>query len=651
MKSVILVLAALTAILSTASFALADDCEYVSSEKVCWDSGSGMTLSWTYAKSTVGKYQIEARDFNWLGSVFLRVIHNNTVKEGMISEGEAYVFDFTNGTGFEGIKIVADQVSNINPMPANIGVYPSDPVAKITVRSQEAKEKKTPSLGMDISIEGEAKTGSRITAYIKTENSGDADLAGMDITIYYDGLKLMRDYDLNNGLFSEDTLTLPEIEWENVSKYRLTPVSHTIVREGFFIDVLNFSDKAIISASYNRSSKTDTLIKGRSIIFNFTEDKIYRGVKIQGINISSDAAELVLQFPAKNMLKRSYNSISKGSSESIKLGFLIPVSSKRIFTITASASGKDDEGAIYTALKSLTLSASNALGIKKTVTNSILGEKMYTESYYGVGGIRSIRNITYVTIRVDNLQTYPVYGIKLEDSIPPSFNFPEDANKTSISWVLDMNAGDNREFKYEIKAKRQGVYNLPRAGITWNEWGEEMRKESESPRTTVSGPYIGIERSFSKSSLNIGETLQVTLSIINNGDIPANVTVKESVPRNATHLSGGLSFSGFLNPGEQGNIVYNISLYREGTLEFGSPEINSRNQGFDWYSPLPDKKVQFLQQPSTASPAATAIQAGNAHVNETGLIQRIDEKIPWLEGAISIITFLFAIFLLLTLKN
>jgi len=72
-------------------------------------------LSWSYARTVISDYQIEARDFNWLGSVFIRVTHNNTVREGMLSEGEGFIFDFSNGTGFHGVKIIADEVSNINP--------------------------------------------------------------------------------------------------------------------------------------------------------------------------------------------------------------------------------------------------------------------------------------------------------------------------------------------------------------------------------------------------------------------------------------------------------------------------------------------------------------------------------------------------------
>jgi hypothetical protein len=644
-----LILITLGTILFMAFPGLGEDCDLIKEEKVCWDSGTNVTLSWSYPGSTVGNYQIEVRDFNWLGSAFVKVTHNNSIKEGMLSEGEAFIFDFTEGSDFSGIKIIADQVSNINPMPANIGTYPDNPNAKITVKLQEDEEKKIPELGVGISTEGEAKIGARVTVYVKTENSGEADLLDTNLTIYYDGLN----YDANNGVFGEGTAADSQIQWENVSNYRLTTAHHTIVKDGFFIDILNFSaGTALISAGYNLITQSDRLMEGNSIIFNFTNDKYYRGVKLTGKKISSDSAELTLQFPRKNLLKRNYYAIYKGTYETTRLSFLLPSGNKSSFPITVNAAGKDREGKTYEESSSTTISASN-LNIKKKVSNSILGGALYPESYPGVGGIRGIRNITYVTLIVENQQVYPVYGARLMDTIPPGFNFLDDANRTAISWVLDIGAGEYKEFRYEIQAKRQGVYNLPKADLKWVDWGEEVHNGSESPKTKVSGPYLGIDRRFSKSDLNIGENLQVTLFLINNGDVPTNVTVREVVPQNATFLSGQLSYSGFLNPGEQANIAYNISMYRAGELEFDEPEISSRNLGFDWHSQVPVRKVRFLSQGSepAITPSITAVEEEEVKVNEMGLIQRIDENAPWLEGAVSISSFLIAIILLLSLNK
>ena len=359
-----------------------------------------------------------------------------------------------------------------------------------------------------------------------------------------------------------------------------------------------------------------------------------------------------MQLPIKNSLKRKYSYIQNGKTESVKFSFLIPAYLKKNFSIFVNASGRDASGAVYTSSKYQQISSSETLRITKRVSDSILGERIYPESYYGVGGIRSKKEVTYVNIRVDNLQSYPVYGVKLVETIPPSFNFINDTNSTSISWDFDINASDFREFRYELKARRPGVYNLPKAELTWNDLGYQVNINSDSPRTTVSGPYLGVERSLNKSSLVIGDRVQVTLFIINNGDVPTNVTLKEKVPINATFLSGSLYFSGFLNPGETAQITYNISV--SDVLDFKPPEINSRNTGFEWYAPLPQKKVSVLKTitSSTAADAAPEVKATAPSMQpQKGILEIIDDRLPWLEGAISMLTLLFGIFILIKLNK
>lgn len=647
-----IILAALLLFLVSVQSVLAEDCDSIRDEKVCWDKGTETTLSWSYAKTTISGYQIEVRDFNWLGSVFIRVTHNNTVREGMLSQGEGFIFDFSNGTGFQGVKIIAGEVSNINPMPANTGVYPNDPRAKITVKFIEEDEQEIPELGLSVSTIEEKTSGSIITAEINLENSGNGDIMDTELTIFYGSLKLRNEYDAVGGYFSEGTMAVSDIAWENVSKYRLSRSASTILKDGFLIEILNFSERTImLRSTYNFSTKSGTITEGGSMIFNFTSGENYKGFRLLGGNFSIDSAELTMQLPVKNSLKRKYSYIQNGKTESVKFSFLIPPNLKRSFSIFVNASGNDASGAVYTASKYQQISASETLKITKRVSDSILGERIYPESYYEVGGIRSKKEVTYVNIRVDNLQNYPVYGIKLVETIPPSFNFINDTHSTSISWDFDINASDFREFRYEIKARRPGVYNLPKSELAWNEWGDQVNIYSDSPRTTVSGPYLGIERSLNKSSLVIGDRVQVTLIVVNNGDVPTNITLKEKVPVNATFLSGNLYYSGFLNPGETAQISYNISA--SDVLDFKPPEISSRNTGFEWYAPLPQKKIMVSKtiSSSTTEDNTPEVNAAAPPSQQQGILDIIDERLPWLEGAVSMLTLLFGIFVLIKLNK
>ena len=221
----------------------------------------------------------------------------------------------------------------------------------------------------------------------------------------------------------------------------------------------------MLRATHNFSSINGTLLEGGSMVFDFSTGEDFRGFKLLGGNFSEYLAELTLQLTKTNVLKRNYPFIYYGNTESVKLSFQIPSSSRKSFTIRVNASGKDSSGKIYNASEQKTILTLETFHITKRVSDSILGPEIYPESYYVVGGIRSKNEVTHVDIRVDNMQSYPVRGVRLVDTIPPSFYFINDTNSTSISWDFDINASDFREFRYELRARRPGVYNLPKAEL------------------------------------------------------------------------------------------------------------------------------------------------------------------------------------------
>ena len=647
----IIVVIAIVSLLTIPSTAL--ECEFLNDNKICWESYISTTLNWTSSIVTSGEYQIEARDFNWLGSVSLRVTRNGIAKDGILSEGESFIFDFSTNSTFEGIKIIADKISNKN-LPINIGTYPADPMAKITAKFPENMK---PSPTVTITTEGTPKAGSKITAFIQIENSGKTDFIDPELIILFDDLVPLNEYDF--GALSEGTVYGPELKWKNSSTYTLTPIFPNTFKNGFYIKILNFSNNmAFLSASYNLSTKYATLMEDNSIVFDFPDENDYKSVKMIGKKINENSVEFMLQFPEKNILKRSYPVISKESDESIKLSFSIPKSSRKKFTITAKALGKDDEGNLYSASNSAAIIMPDTFKIQKTVSDSILGERIYPEYDYIMGNIGTIRNITYVTILVENIQNYPLYGVQLIDTIPPVFKLMEDANRTSfLIWSFDIKANEIKEFTYLLTARKEGIYYLPRAQIIWNEGGEKNLLESNTPGSQASGPYIVMQRSFNKSTVRQDDILQVSLSIINTGKFPTKITVTDIVPENATFISGKQSFSGVIRPGNVAKISYNI-LIKEGTIEFHEPEITSKNTGFEWYEPVPVMTIPVLSPSPSSTPVVNTptIPADVPVIvpdppPDKGILELISEQFPWLESATAVVMLLFGISLLILLNR
>ena len=70
MKLTLFFLSVIISVLFTIDSAIAEDCETIHEQKICWEGSPSTTLSWTHPITTSGGYQIEAKDFNWLGSIF-----------------------------------------------------------------------------------------------------------------------------------------------------------------------------------------------------------------------------------------------------------------------------------------------------------------------------------------------------------------------------------------------------------------------------------------------------------------------------------------------------------------------------------------------------------------------------------------------------
>ncbi|MDL5502625.1 MAG: hypothetical protein QSU88_05350, partial [Candidatus Methanoperedens sp.] len=70
------------------------------------------------------------------------------------------------------------------------------------------------------------------------------------VRIIYDGLEL-NEFDFEKNFMNEIT-SGPEIKWENVSSYKVTPANPGIIKNGYNIQILNFSNEtAIININYN----------------------------------------------------------------------------------------------------------------------------------------------------------------------------------------------------------------------------------------------------------------------------------------------------------------------------------------------------------------------------------------------------------------
>ena len=154
-----------------------------------WDDGTSYTMSWTNPSVTKGDYVIKVIDFNWKGDAVVSVTKDGETKNGVLSQGENTIFDFTkNTTYFQGVKIYPATVSNFLPLPTNIGTYPCCPAATITVQIAKVISEKKPKLELSFSSDWDGRAGYTSEFTFKLENTGDASFSEGNITINLSGL-------------------------------------------------------------------------------------------------------------------------------------------------------------------------------------------------------------------------------------------------------------------------------------------------------------------------------------------------------------------------------------------------------------------------------------------------------------------------------
>lgn len=178
-----------------------------------WEGASSYTLSWTNPSISKGGYVIKVIDFDWKGNAVISVTRQGETQNGVLSEGESIIFDFTrNGTTFRGVRINANTISNTQSFPPNTGTYPCCPAAEISVEvSREIISQKKPKLELSLTTDWNGKLGSVSVMKIEIRNTGDADFSEGNITINLDGLKIAYPQELSDNaltyILSKDQVT------------------------------------------------------------------------------------------------------------------------------------------------------------------------------------------------------------------------------------------------------------------------------------------------------------------------------------------------------------------------------------------------------------------------------------------------------------
>ena len=138
-------------------------------------------------------------------------------------------------------------------------------------------------------------------------------------------------------------------------------------------------------------------------------------------------------------------------------------------------------------------------------------------------------------------------------------------------WEGLLEPGESAQIIYEMLCTRVGSFVLPRASVDYQDkWKITYTSESEDAVLAIKG--IQVEKAVDFGTVQVGEAVVVTVSVINTYDERAtNIVIKDLVPAELTVLEGDTSWNiDALDPGEEVTFTYSLKATTTGTFSLGA---------------------------------------------------------------------------------
>ncbi len=223
------------------------------------------------------------------------------------------------------------------------------------------------------------------------------------------------------------------------------------------------------------------------------------------------------------------------------------------YLITARAWGEDVLGEKYEKTDKTT---AHILPAHRVELVKYASEKIY------------LGDTAYITITARNNGSIPIPHATLTDTLPPDLQ-----GNTTLTWNLTLPPGGQKSITYQVKPRPPGTILTPPATLRWQLQGVNYTLRSNTPKIIVSGPEVTAVKKADPKQLTQGETATITLTLKNSGDLAAVVTVKDTLPSNATLKTGSPNWSGILYPEEPRTLTYTLQFNQTGTYNLPPAQL------------------------------------------------------------------------------
>jgi uncharacterized repeat protein (TIGR01451 family) len=343
----------------------------------------------------------------------------------------------------------------------------------------------------------------------------------------------------------------------------------------------------------------------------------------QFVDVIIDTAGLNLRGGDLKELHKYYVRMNKGTSQSFDIIMLVPkLIDQKSYNFSINSKYYDLKDIEYNSIfsKSITVSPQqNYFVISKAVR-----DRMY------------LKNTATVMITVSNGGIYNIYNIHINDSVHENFDLKTDP---PLEWDIPMlKPGEDWRTTYNIKPMEASLtgFKIPAAIADFTVNNKPYTASSKTTTIVVNGPKMILNKTVSKSVVNISELVTVTVSIKNIGDIGTRFEAKDILPDNVNLAGGSTSLVNWMDPNTVQKFSYNITIENEGEIELPSAVLNYTNveyRGTTREVKSSDKPVITIVDP--AKPRKEDLQKSNSSTNPSSTSSESNSKTtPPKEGSI-----------------
>ncbi|MHC1577008.1 MAG: COG1361 family protein [Methanosarcinaceae archaeon] len=165
--------------------------------------------------------------------------------------------------------------------------------------------------------------------------------------------------------------------------------------------------------------------------------------------------------------------------------------------------------------------------------------------------------------------------IHVHDQVPASFLH---SSMPSLDWSFVLRAYSSEDITYIAIPTRAGIFELDPAVVTWDTSGGTYRISSGGlSNISVEGTRLVVEKIVDRDYAFVGESIEITILIHNEGTRNVNISVSDSLPQQVQLIEGETGWNGHLPSQETIELTYTAEVLQERNLELPAAEVRYKD--------------------------------------------------------------------------